>query len=313
MPPSLIHTDLAKIPAAAQGCVLAIGNFDGVHKGHVALIEKAKSIAQEQGVPLGVVTFEPHPRQFFQAVAPSFRITLPPMKRRLLQAQNVDHIIELSFDAKLAGLSAQDFISEILVKALRARHIVVGENFAFGKGRSGTIQTLADCPDFAVTALPPVRSAANEVYSSSAIRDLLRMGNLAKAEEFLGWPWQIETPVVKGDQRGRELGFPTANQNVPDYVRLPFGIYAVRALLDGETKWRDGVANFGIRPMFQISQPIFETFIFDFSAEIYGKVLRVQPVRHLRGEAAFAGIPALVAQMKEDCINARAVLKSSHV
>ena len=291
--------------------MLAIGNFDGVHLGHRALIQQATSIAKAQGAPLGVVTFEPHPRQFFQPEAEPFRLSLLPMKKRLLEELGVDHIFALSFGQELSQLTAREFIEQILVCDLKAQHIVVGGNFAFGKGRTGTVETLAATDKFKLTVVKPVISPEGKIYSSSAIRDLLKQGQFAAAEKLLGWPWQIETPVVGGDKRGRELGFPTANQNVPTYVRIPYGIYAVRAQIEGEAIWREGVANFGIRPMFQISLPIFETFIFDFSAEIYGKNMRVQPVKHLRPEQSFKDLDALVAQMKEDCIAAKAVLKST--
>ena len=308
-----LHTDSNHFPAAAQGCVLAIGNFDGVHLGHRALIKQAAEIAKSLNAPLGVVTFEPHPRQFFQPAAEPFRLSLLPMKQRLLAELGVDHVFALSFGPALSQLTAQEFIGQILISGLKARHIVVGENFAFGKGRAGTAETLAACDKFKLTVVKPVSSSQGQIYSSSAIRELLKQGQFAAAEKLLGWPWQIEMPVVGGDKRGRELGYPTANQNMPEYVRVPYGIYAVRVFIEGETIWREGVANFGIRPMFKISLPIFETFIFDFSAEIYGKNMRVQPVKHLRPEQSFKDIAALVTQMKEDCIAAKAVLKSTQI
>ena len=291
---------------------MAIGNFDGVHLGHRALINQARAIAVDVRAPLGIITFEPHPRQFFQPMAEPFRLSLPPMKQRQLETLGVDHVFALPFNRELSQLTAEEFIDQILVKNLRARHIVVGDGFAFGKGRLGTVKTLMAAADkLKLTVVNPVMSPQGQLYSSSTIRTLLRHGQLTQAEKFLGWPWQIEGPVVNGDKRGRELGYPTANQNVLDYVRIPYGIYAVRVCIEGESIWRDGVANFGIRPMFQIPQPIFETFIFDFNAEIYGKNMRVQPLQHLRAEQTFKDLPALIAQMKEDCIAAKAVLKST--
>jgi len=307
-----LHTDSKNIPATAQGCVLAIGNFDGVHLGHRALIKQAADIAASINAPLGVVTFEPHPRQFFQPEAEPFRLSLLPMKQRLLQELGVDHIFALPFNRELSQLTGEEFIDQILVHDLKTQHVVVGECFAFGKNRSGTIETLAAASNqFKLTVVKHVLSPQEQVYSSSTIRTLLKQGQFQEAEKQLGWPWQIEAPVIDGDKRGRELGYPTANQNVPDYVRIPYGIYAVRVHIEGETTWREGAANFGVRPMFQIRQPIFETFIFDYSTEIYGKNMRVQPVKHLRSEQSFKDIAALVAQMKEDCIAAKAVLKST--
>lgn len=309
---TILHTDSKSIPEIAQGSVLAIGNFDGVHMGHRALIRQAAEIAAAKKAPLGIVTFEPHPRQFFHPAGEPFRLSLLPMKYRLLKELGVDHIFALPFNCELSQLTAKEFIDQILARDLEARHIVVGENFAFGKGRSGTVKTLAAAGDkFGLTVLNPVLSPHGQIYSSSTIRAHLKQGQFAEAEKLLGWPWQIEAPVVNGDKRGRELGYPTANQNVPEYARIPYGIYAVRVQIEGESPWREGVANFGIRPMFQIAQPIFETFIFDFSAEIYGKSMRVQPVKHLRSERSFKDIAALVSQMKEDCITAKAVLKST--
>ena len=267
-------------------------------------------MAKNLGAPLGVITFEPHPRRFFQPAAEPFRLTLPPMKERLLKGLGVDHVFTLAFDRALSLLTAEDFIQDILVDRFQARHIVVGEGFAFGRQRGGTVATLNAAKKFGVTAVRPVLSPQGQVYSSSAIRNLLQQGHLAETEKLLGWRWCMEGPVVPGDQRGRTLGYPTANQNMPDYVRLPYGIYAVRARIEGEDIWHDGVANFGIRPMFRSPEPLFETFIFNFDRDIYGKSMQVQPLRHLRPELAFTGVPALIAQMKEDCIAAKAVLKS---
>lgn len=304
------HPQLENIPPSAPGCVLVIGNFDGVHLGHRALIEQARRIAEEEKTPLGVVTFEPHPRQFFQPEAEPFRLTLPPMKRRLLEGLGVAHVFSLAFDRALSLLGGEEFIDRILARQLRARHVVVGANFAFGRNRSGTVQTLKDSGKFRVSVVEPVLSPDGQRYSSTRIRNLLHEGRFQEAERLLGWPWAVEAPVVHGDRRGRALGFPTANQDVSQYARIPYGIYAARVKIEDETIWREGAASFGIRPMFQVAQPILETFIFDFSREIYGKNMCVQPVRRLRPEMAFQDVTALIAQMKEDCITAKAVLKS---
>ncbi len=307
-----LHRDSRNIPSQAQGCVLALGNFDGVHKGHRALIAEAAKIAGKKNAPLGVVTFAPHPRRFFQPDSEPFCLTLPPMKQRLLFDLGVDHIFELTFDAALADMAAQTFVDDVLARDLRARHVVTGENFLFGKNRSGDVDTLAAAKDrFGFTALAPALSAAHQVYSSSAVRGFLKAARFDLAEEMLGWPWAVEAAIEHGDKRGRELGFPTINQRVADYVQIPYGIYAVRVQVAGEDFWRDGVSSFGIRPMFESPQPLFETFIFDFNREIYGKMARVRPVRHLRPEARFDSLDALIAQMKEDCVRAVAVLKSS--
>ena len=308
-----LHTDIDNIPAEAQNCILMIGNFDGIHLGHRALIEKAHDLAAETQTPLGIITFEPHPLQFFQPETEPFRLTLLPMKKRLLEELGVNHLFVINFDQKFSLMNGNEFIKNIRVQRLKAQHLIVGENFAFGRKKSGTITALENAAadkKFKLSIIKPVLSAQGQTCSSTAIRKLLQEGNLREAEKLLGRPWQIEAPIVSGDKRGHDLGYPTANQNIPEYVRIPYGVYAVRVLIESESLWRSGVANFGIRPMFKTPQPIFETFIFDFTLDIYGKMIRVQPVRYLRPERAFQDIDALIAQMKEDCITAKAVLKS---
>jgi riboflavin kinase/FMN adenylyltransferase len=316
-----LHSGYNNIPDEAQGCVLAVGNFDGVHLGHAALIQKAREIAQSLNAPLAVMSFEPHPRRFFVPAAPPFRLSLLPMKQRLLEALGVEHLFVVPFDKAFAAISADAFMQEILSNSLKIRHIVVGADFSFGHQRAGTVATLQANGRFGVTLMPPVTSPAGEIYSSTAIREFLQAGNFAKANEFLGWnnfgknnfggAWQMEAPVVHGDKRGRILGYPTANQLVSEYTAIPYGVYAVKLLIEGEEVWRQGVANFGIRPMFQVTTPILETFIFDFTSEIYGKMMRVCPVRFLRPEMAFTGLEELKEQIKQDCIHAVNVLESN--
>lgn len=302
-----LYEDMTALPALPQGTVLAIGNFDGVHPGHAALVARARNIAATQKLTAAVLTFEPHPREFFAPDGEPFRLTLLPEKARLLSALGAAYIFAPAFDAGFAGLSAAEFMN-FLRDRLHARHIVVGADFAFGKNRSGTVEMLRDM--FDVTVIDPVTCPDGAAYSSTRIRDLLRGGDLKGAAQILGRPWVIEAEIVHGDKRGRELGYPTANQRVDRYVRIPFGIYAVRALIEGEAKPREAVANFGIRPMFRIRQPIFETHIFDFHHQIYGKTMQVEPVKFLRPEKIFEGLDALTAQMKQDCLDARAVFKS---
>jgi len=302
-----LYEDMTALPALPQGTVLAIGNFDGVHPGHAALIARAQETAGAQKLTAAVLTFEPHPREFFAPDGEPFRLTLLPEKARRLAALGAAYIFAPAFDAGFAGLSAAEFMN-FLRDRLHARHIVVGADFAFGKNRAGTVETLRGM--FDVTVIDPVTCTDGAAYSSTRIRDLLRRGDFSSAAKLLGRPWEIEAEIVHGDKRGRELGYPTANQRVDRYVRIPFGIYAVQALLEGEEKPRTAVANFGIRPMFRIRQPIFETHIFDFHQSIYGKVMRVQPVKYLRPEKIFDSLDALIAQMKQDCLEARAVFKS---
>jgi riboflavin kinase/FMN adenylyltransferase len=288
-----------------------IGNFDGLHLGHQALLRQAADIARAQNAPLSVLTFEPHPREFFQPEAEPFRLTLLPAKQRILGSLGVAHLFAAEFNAALAALTPAEFIEKILKNQLGVKHVLVGRDFAFGRGRAGNVDDLRKVAGFGLTAIDPVTCHGEETYSSTRVRGLLRAGKLDEGAALLGRRWEIEMPVVHGDKRGRELGFPTANQQAGRYLRLPLGIYAVRAQVEGDTVWRDGVANFGIRPMFRITQPIFETYIFDYDTEIYGKNLRVQPVKFLRPEQEFRGLEALSEQIKQDCHAAAAVLKST--
>jgi riboflavin kinase/FMN adenylyltransferase len=305
-----LHNNFGQIPDDARGAVCVIGNFDGLHLGHQALLRQAAGIALAQNAPLSVLTFEPHPREFFQPDAEPFRLTLLPAKQRILGGFGVRHLFAAEFNAALAALPPEEFIENILKKQLGVKHVVVGRDFAFGRARTGNIEHLRQA-GLGLTAIDPVTCDGGDTYSSTRVRALLRDGRLDEAAALLGRRWEIEMPVVHGDKRGRELGYPTANQQAGRYLRLPLGIYAVRVQVEGESEWRDGVANFGIRPMFRITQPIFETYIFDYDTEIYGKNLRVQPVKFLRPEQEFKGLEALTEQIKQDCHSAAAVLKST--
>lgn len=311
-----LHNIPDEIPAAAGrpeywGAVVAIGNFDGVHKGHRALVGEAAAIAKNLNAPLAVLTFEPHPREFFAPQGEPFRLTTPAQKARLLGDLGVQHLFALPFNAGLAAQSPDDFIA-LLQNRIGAKHVVTGPDFRFGKGRAGGVEQLAG-RSFGFSAVEAVRCEGQEPYSSTRIRQLLQQGKFGDAANLLGWNWAMETEVVHGDKRGRELGYPTANQRVERYLRIPYGIYAVRVRIEGEPHWRFGAANFGIRPMFRVEQPILETFIFDFNGDIYGKTLEVQPVAHLRPELEFKGLEALKEQMKQDCAEALTVLKSSRL
>lgn len=313
--PSTAHIQTVDDLLPASGCTLVIGNFDGVHRGHQALLAQAR--AQRPGHRVVVLTFEPHPREFFaqsrNQPTPAFRLTLAMQKEKLLRAYGADQVVMLGFDATLSQLSAQDFIRRVIVDGLGAAHVCVGEDFAFGAGRAGTLETLRTegaLYGFEVTALAPVRDEQGAVLSSSRVRVALAAGDLAQAEALLGHSWCVSAVVIKGDQRGRTLGFPTANQDLSRLQLPPYGIYAVRVRIEGEEGWRDGVANLGIRPMFEVASPLLETFIFDFTGDLYGKIVDVQVVDFIRGEAKFDSLDSLMAQMKQDCLAARAVLKS---
>lgn len=291
------------------GCTLVIGNFDGVHRGHQALLAQARA----RGRPVVVLSFEPHPRQYFAArqgavVAP-LRLTPPALKTRLLRAAGADSVVLLAFEAALAEVDATAFIDKVIVQGLGASHIVVGEDFVFGRDRGGSIETLRADGRFSVTAVTPVGDAAG-VFSSSRARQLLAAGDLVGLANILGRAHSIAGPVLHGDKRGRTLGYPTANQSLAGLALPPLGIYAVRVRLPHESVPRIGAANLGIRPMFAVEYPILETFIFDFDQDIYDQDITVELVKFLRPEARFDSLDALMAQMKQDCQAARAVFQS---
>lgn len=304
------YTNIKDIPNTLHGSVIAIGNFDGVHKGHQILIAQAKEIAQNLNVPLGVMTFAPHPRQFFQVMKEPFRLITTPQRTRLLNDLcDVDFIFTQNFDDFFASLSPKDFIHDILIHGLCAQHIVIGHDFCFGKMRAGNAQTLSDHSDFETTIIEPIKNTSQTIYSSSQIRNNLRRGDMDAANSLLGWDWHIESTVIHGDKRGRELGYPTANMDLGDILAPALGVYATRVQLEGESAWRPAVTNIGIRPMFQAQKPLVETFIFDFDRDIYGQTLKVQPVQFLRGEAKFDSLDALITQMDKDSVRAREILK----
>ncbi|MCF8533763.1 MAG: bifunctional riboflavin kinase/FAD synthetase [Reyranella sp.] len=304
--------DWRQAPAAWQGGVVALGNFDGVHRGHQELLSNAGRQAKALGVPLVALTFEPHPRGFFVPDTGPFRLTLPPAKIRLLAQYGVQAVLAQRFDAAFAALSADAFIEDVLLKGLAARHVVCGYDFTFGARRGGNVERLhaeARARGFGVTVLEPVMREG-EIYSSTRIREALRAGMVKDAAELMGYPWEIEGAVELGDQRGRTIGFPTANVALGEHLRPRFGVYAVRALVDG--KWRDAVANLGRRPTIGKLQENFEVHLFDFAADLYGKTLRVALVDFIRPEMKFAGLDALKAQIAADGEAAREILKPGH-
>lgn len=299
------------IPPHARGSVVALGNFDGVHRGHQAVIAAARAAADARSLAAAALTFEPHPRAFFAPDAPPFRLTPPRLKAERLGALGLDLLYVADFDAALAGLSAEDFARQVLAERLAARHVVVGDDFRFGQGRAGDVAALTrfgDALGFSVEALAPVGGEA--VYSSSAAREALRDGRPEAAAEILGAWHRIEGRVEEGDRRGRELGYPTANLAL-DGVLLPaFGVYAARVdVRDGARAGRyDGVASLGVRPQFNKTVPNFETHLFDFSGDLYDAEISVALVAFLRPEATFDSVGALVRQMDADSVAARTAL-----
>ena len=294
----------------ARGASAALGNFDGVHLGHRALLDAARDAAPD--APLGVVTFEPHPRRHFQPDAPPFRLTSAAERARILQGLGVDVVAELPFDAALAAMSAEDFAARVLAGGLGLRHVVVGEDFRFGHRRAGDaamLRRLGAGLGFGVTILHPVSDGAT-VYSSTAVRVLIEQGQMRAAAGALGRWHTVAGRVIEGDRRGRELGFPTANLAFGEQIAPRFGVYAARvAVHDGpHAGIHDGVASIGVRPQFGENAPNFEVHLFDFAGDLYGAEISAALVEFIREEARFDGVAALIEQMTADCTAARAVL-----
>ncbi len=302
------------IPATAKGAVIVIGNFDGVHRGHAIVIERAKAQADKLNAPLAVMSFEPHPRDYFAPNAPPFRLSTNTTRARLLEAHHVDIVFQLPFDQALATKEAEDFVRDVLVGGLKARHVVVGYDFCFGKGRKGDtalLEVMGAELGFGTTIVAPVTpSGEEEVYSSTRIRDALRDGRPEDAAKLLGHWWTIEGVVQKGEQRGRTIGFPTANLSLGRYLHPAYGVYAVQATIyDGPHKGcYAGVANLGRRPTFDATDILLETFLLEFEGDIYNADMGVSLLAYLRPELKFDGLDALKAQIAKDTDAARAVL-----
>lgn len=305
--------DQCRLPEDLRGGALALGNFDGVHRGHQAVIRTACDFARAQGRPALVATFDPHPSRYFRPDAPPFALTTTAQKMDLFADLGLDGVVVIPFNADLAGLSAEAFAREWLADRLHISHVVTGQDFTFGKGRSGNAVVLAEAGErlgFTARALAPVSEAGNGSeategpISSTRVRAALQAGDMPLATSLLSRPFTIAMPVVHGDKRGRTIGVPTANQLLGDYVRPRYGVYAVRVRLpDGGV--RTGVANLGIRPMFTPPKELLETWIFDWSGDLYGQLLHVELVHFLRPEMKLDGLEALQAQIARDADTAR--------
>jgi riboflavin kinase/FMN adenylyltransferase len=302
-----IFKDLQDVTESARNTVVVIGNFDGVHRGHCAVLAQGREIADSLGKELSILTFEPHPRRLFRPDDPPFRITPEVLKAERLEKSGVDNLFSLHFDWDFASQSAESFIKNIIANGVSPAHIVVGYDFRFGQLRKGKPENFQSA-GFDTTIIQEVADD-EEKLSSSRIRTSLRHGKIDEANELLGWEWEIRGEVVPGDQRGRELGYPTANVQLGDTTHPAYGIYATWVQIEGEEEWRPSATNIGIRPMFETPEALVETFIFDFDKEIYGKTLRVKPVKRLRGEAKFESLEDLIEQMAKDCEQARNILK----
>ncbi|MDZ4088770.1 MAG: bifunctional riboflavin kinase/FAD synthetase [Tabrizicola sp.] len=302
-----IHQDYQWLDPSARGASVAMGNFDGVHRGHQSVIDLARGPA-----PLGIITFEPHPRQYFAPQSPTFRLMNAEARANRLARLGVQHLYQLPFNAALASLTPEGFVNEVLHQGLGISRVVVGADFCFGKGRAGTAQDLANlcaARDIRTTIAPLVADQGIEI-SSTNIRRALTEGRPRDAAAMLGHWHRVEGAVLHGEKRGRELGYPTANMSV-DGLHLPkLGVYAVLVdILTGpQAGSHHGVASLGVRPMFGENRPNLETFLFDFKGDLYGQHLSVALVDFLRPELKFDGLPALITQMDADSARSRAIL-----
>ena len=290
-----------------RGAVAAIGNFDGVHRGHKRLIETTRAEATTLGRPAAALTFEPHPRTYFAPNKPFFRLTPEPEKLAVMARLGLDGALVRRFDGALAGQTAAAFVEHGL-RDLGLSGVVVGPDFQFGRGREGNAAALAElCAQHGLgCTVAPVLAVEGRRISSSAIRAALEAGHVETAKDLLGHRWFVLGEVRHGEKRGRTLGYPTANTRLPDEARLRHGIYAVRAGVDG--RMFDGVASFGRRPTFDNGAPLLETNLFDFEGDLYGRTLAIEFAAWIRGEERFASAEALVARMELDAAEARAAL-----
>lgn len=303
---SLIVTDSDPVPPAWAGAVAAIGNFDGAHRGHRALVEATLEAARPAGTPALVLTFEPHPRRVFRPDDPPFLLTTLEEKARLLAELGIDGVAAITFDRALTALSPDAFADKVLRQRLALSHIVIGEDFRFGHDRAGDAATL-EALGFAVTVVPPVRDATGHPYSSTRARQDLIEGRPRAAAEILGRPFAVTAMVEEGDRRGRTIGFPTANLRLGPLVAPARGVYAVRSAWAGGEA--DGVANFGRRPTVNDRGDLLEVHLFDVSPDLYGRSLRVELIEFIRPERRFDGLAALQAQIARDRDQARTILR----
>jgi riboflavin kinase/FMN adenylyltransferase len=299
-------------PDGAKGGVIALGNFDGVHRGHQIVVKTAIEKARALGIPARVLTLEPHPRTVFNPDLPPFRLTPVAVKIRLLRALGIEDVIVQPFTAEFSQLSGQQFVEQIMLQSYGARHVVAGRDFVFGHGRGGNMENLRGWlmpHGVGVTEVLPFRDAQGLPMSSSRTREALRQGDLATVEHILGRPWSISGTIIPGEQRGRGIGVPTANIDLDDYIRPRLGVYAVLAGRIGETERYPGVANIGTRPTVYGQGERLEFHLFDFSRDIYDEAWEVELIDFLRPEQAFPDIETLRKQIYRDMETAKAKLR----
>ncbi len=311
----ILAVDPETPPEGLGGAILAVGNFDGLHRGHAAVIARAKAVAHARDLPCAVLTFEPHPSDYFAGLGTIYRLTPLEAKAALIEKLGVDGMIVLTFDATLATLPAESFVSDILARRLGVGGVIAGYDFHFGRHRGGTPDFLREAGarhGFFVEIVERIdadETGALQIASSTATRAALEAGDIAQATALLGHPYMITGPVLPGQQLGRTLGYPTANMRADPSCRLRHGIYAVRAEVDGAT--HNGVASYGRRPTVDNGAPLLETFLFDFSGDLYGKVMTVSFIAWIRPEEKFDSLEALTAQIARDEADARAILRDA--
>ena len=302
-----------KIPEPLRGAVIALGNFDGFHRGHQAVAGEAIRWAHEEGRPSIIVTFDPHPVRFFKPDVPPFRLTTLEQRQELYLAAGATAMLVFHFDRELAGTSAEDFIGEILVKRFGAHGLVTGDDFTFGKGAKGNVELLRTRGGELGLQSRVVEAVADggEVVSSSRIRAALHDGDPQEAARLLTRPFAIRGIVEHGDKRGRTIGFPTANLGLENYMRPKYGVYAVTGRIMATGEELQGAANIGVRPQFDPPKELLEPYFFDFSGDLYGQEIEVAFHHFLRPEAKFESLEALMAQMEKDCEEARRLLSAA--
>lgn len=283
-----------------KGAAFAIGNFDGVHLGHQKVMRACLDEAGLRSIPSAVMSFEPPPSSFFHPQKKQYRLTLPDTKQEMISRLGVGFLLNLDFGAALATMEAEDFVSDILERQLEAKYIVVGENFRFGKKRQGDVEFLKRSGAMDIEVIPSVK-LNDEVVSSTNIRTALKDGNPDKARRLLGRWFQLDGTVIKGEQRGRAMGFPTINIALDNYTQLAYGVYAVRVLI--KNKWFEGAANIGVRPTLgDLTEPLLEVYLFDADGDFYGEAAQVLLLDFIRPEAEFEGLEQLKKQIADDCL-----------
>jgi riboflavin kinase/FMN adenylyltransferase len=316
-----VVAELKNVPVEYHGAVIALGNFDGLHKGHQVVLKAAREKARELKKPFGVMTFEPHPRSEFFPDHPPYRLTPPLIKRRLLAEMGVEVLFEIPFTREFSLLSAEAFIHDVLMDKCAIAYAVAGHDFVFGHKRTGTLAMLRERlaeKHIGVTEISPQQDAAHILWSSTRVREHLQKGEVNEAAAILGRPWAIEGIVQKGDGRGGQLGFPTANLDLDGYIRPRFGVYAVRVEIRGNYTFAFGkrrtqsykaVANIGTRPTVDGTKEKLEAHLFDFAGDLYGQDICVNFIDFIRAEERFASLDALKSQIAKDCLAAHDILK----